>query len=131
MTSHSIRVVGDRRDMCVTNISLLTILAHPSRPAPHEKQYTSDSCGLSLMILENKPGYTPEPRNRHNPGKPARTTRPSPPSRPIHHQQPPHRTRQQTPHHTLSTTMMRTTARCPTKPGQQQTPKYRHHNSSH
>jgi len=51
---------GDGRYM--SGMSLVTVLADPSRPAPHEKQYTGDYSELSPVTPTNSPGYTPEPR---------------------------------------------------------------------
>ena len=46
----------------MSGMSLVTVLAYPSRPAPRRKRYISDYSELSPVTPTNSLGYTPEPR---------------------------------------------------------------------
>jgi len=49
---------GIEGEIYMSGMSLVTVLAYPSRPAPHEKQYTSDYNGLSPVTLQQPPSRT-------------------------------------------------------------------------
>jgi len=49
----------------MSGMSLVTMLAYPSRPAPNKNQHTGDCSGLSPVTPTNSLGYTPGPRKRN------------------------------------------------------------------
>ena len=75
----------------MSGMSLVTVPAYPSRPAPHEKQYTGDYSELSPVTPTNSLGYTSEPRKSNvNPTATADTNnQPSTTTTHITHRYPP------------------------------------------